>query len=175
MSEMTLSEALRLKAKIQGQLKELRDRAAASVSYLEKSPPAFPLGPTLERIDQLRGELSRLAARIEVTNATTPLDVALPGGTVRHFNSLTEVVKELQSAKGHLAWIKGLVTRAQADTVDESNEYSTAVEKYVMVERRWRCDLPEAARAAMAEQLQDMFDALNGAIEKVNSATPLAG
>lgn len=167
MSQYTLAQALRRQAKIKGQLAELTKRAEASVSYLDEAPPAFDFARTMDQIAQLRSELTQLDTRVGLTNARTPADT--PRG---RFASVTELVRKLQELRASLKWIRSLTVRARAETTEYSHEYDEEM-KRIRVAQKWKCDLPEAAKAELVDALQKEFDELNNAVERINNATML--
>lgn len=166
MSEMTLSQALRHAKKLKGQLAEVTGRAKAGVSYKDSQKPAFEFKASMEKASALRKDLLEMTTRIRVTNAVTTLEF---GGRTIH---MSEAVAKLEDLKGEIAWVKELPVKAQASVEESEYDYNDAGQR-VMVKTRWTCELPEAQRADVVEKLQEEFDRLNDAVERVNHVTPL--
>lgn len=169
MTDMTVAQALRLVAKIKGQLKTQLERAAASVSFVDGQPPAFAFPEAMEQAKSLRAHLIILQTRVSVTNAQTAVDTS-----VGRFITATEVVRELEELRGQIKWLKDLNVRAHKETVEDTTDYDDDM-KRVRIQRKWHCALPEASKAKLVDELQARFDALNEAIEKSNNGTALAG
>lgn len=167
MSEMTISQCLRRVSKLKGNLKELTDRAAKSVSYEQDSPPAFKFKDSLEEAKKVSNELVKLEAALRVTNALTTV------GWWGQQITLAEATCRLQEIKGNIAWLKGLHVRAQETTSTSEKEYDSDSGKYVKATVITKCDLPEAARAKMVADAQEEFDTLNDVVENANHRTTL--
>lgn len=165
MSEQTISQALRAVKKLKGRLKEATDRASAGVSHRADQKPAFTFNQSLEQANKLRAELTSLVAQIRVTNAMTTIEHGGKKITV------TEAVAKLEDLKGEIAWFKGLPVKAQ-DRVNET-DWSYEGGQRAQITIAWECHFPEAKRAAEVERLQDIFDRLNDAVERVNHVTVL--
>lgn len=165
MSDMTVSQALRQTKKIKGKIAELTARASQSVSYKLGHEPAFGYQETVDALGKKREELVELETRVAVTNATTAFEF---DGVSR---LLTWAVRRLQELKSEIAWLRGLPVRSQMSSTEKEIEYAHG--GHVTVEVSWKCELPEAARSAKADSLQEVFDRLNDAVERVNHATPL--
>lgn len=167
MSQYTLAQALRHRSKLKGQLKELTERAQASVQHQDDAPPAFDFGPTVAKLNATYAELTLLETRISLTNARTPAET--PG---RSFSTTTQLVKLLQELRARLSWHRGLTVKAREKTSESSYDYDDDG-KRVKVTVPWTCHLPEAKKADLVDALQQEFDELNGAVERINNATML--
>lgn len=165
MSDMTISQAIRLVSKLKGQLAELQARGISCVTYLEKEEPAFKFSDTVAKMDEVSAQLVDLQSRVAAAGALTV--VQWDGAPVR----LGKAVRTAQELRSRIAWLKTLSVRAQAKVATQSTEYDMELEKHVRREVFWMCDLPEAKRADLVQSLQDKFDELNGLIETVNHAT----
>lgn len=164
---MTISQALRRQKKLKGDLKSLLERAAASVTYDEKQPPAFSFADTLGQADTVREELIRVESAIRVTNAKT--QIKWDGRDM----SLSEATARLQEMKGRIAWLKELAIEAQLVTERTSVEWDDLGEKRAKIAKKFHCDLPEAKRANLIELEQNAFDGLNDTVETVNHQTQI--
>lgn len=166
MADLTISQGLRQAKKLKGQLAELQNRAFTSVSYKASQKPAFDFADTLAKLESVRAELVSLETRIALANARAT--VQCDGADV----PLVQAVRQLQELKGSIAWLKTLPSRAQTDTTEDEWDF-TDDGKRTKLPVPWKCDLPEADRAAKAEALQAKFDALNDAVERANHTTVL--
>ncbi len=167
MSDITLAQALRQVKKLKGSLSDHLDRAKGSISFRLDNQPAFDFKASVEQAESFRVRLLDLESRIAVTNAVTSFqwhDSTVP---------LFRVVRELQELKSRISWVKALPVRARPQTFDAERDYGDDG-KITTVKSEVRCDLPEADRASLLEKLQEEFDQLNDAVEKVNHATKLS-
>ncbi len=167
MSDMTISQALRQVMKFKGDLAERLQRAQSNVSYKEETKPAFDFKQSMEQAEILREKLVGLQTRIAITNAQTRIE--FEGKPM----ALAHAVRTLEELKSRIAWVKGLPVRAQAETKEDDWDYDDEGKRR-RVQVRWKCELPESARASLSEKLQDQFDRLNDVVEKVNHSTVLA-
>lgn len=164
MNNQTISQGLRHLKKLKGQLAELQTRAIASVSYKEGESPAFSFNETMDKMDLIRMELVDLESSIAVANATTT--ISFEGSDM----ILKKAVRMLQEMRGQIAWLRTLPSRAQPSMVQKDFEYNEDM-KRIPTSTTWKCDLPEAARAAKVDALQNRFDTLNGIVESANHIT----
>jgi hypothetical protein len=169
MSGMTISQALRRAKKLKGIIAESLERAAVNVVSDLRVKPAFEFAKCMEEADKARAELVDLETSVSVANART--HVSFDGEDVL----LTKAVKLLQELKGQIAWLKTLSVKAQSETTVDETENTWTGEDYktVKVERKFRCELPEAAKADLQRTIQDKFDRLNDAVESANHRTLL--
>lgn len=165
--DMTISQALRKISKLKGTLKEQLDRAMSSVLYEEA--PAFSFTNSWEQAEAARTELVKLETALRVTNAVTKFDFR--GRAV----TLSEATCMLQEAKGKIAWLRTLPSQAQAERNVPSMEWDDSASKTIKTTKKITCDLPEAKRADWVKHEQDLFDALNDAVEAVNHRTQIQG
>lgn len=163
--DMTISQALRKISKLKGTLKEQLDRASSSVLFEET--PAFPFMGSWEQAEAARAELIKLETALRITNAMTKFD--FKGRPI----TLAEATCMLQEIKGKIAWLRLLPSQAQAERSVVNIEWDDTVTKQVKVMKKFTCELPEAKRADWVKREQDLFDALNDAVEAVNHRTPL--
>jgi hypothetical protein len=159
---MTISQGLRRIKKLQGQVAELRTRAAASVSHKSNEEPAFSFGACVEQSVAFVSELTTLKTAIAGANATTKLEfegTAIP---------LAWAVRMLSELKAEIAWLRGLDVKAQEHTIETTREFNYETSKHGTVETKWTCHLPQAKRAERIEALQNRFDKLNELVEQKN-------
>lgn len=168
MSEtLTISQALRRIKKIKGQLAESRARAANSVTHRFADQPAFSFGTCVEQADTLRKELVEMQARVALANAVTTVVWD------ERITPLCLATRLLDEYKSEIAWLRGLVVKAQPDVVEEETDYNVVSGKNDRRDVRFKCALPEAKRAAEVARVQDLFDRLNDAVEQANHKTTL--
>jgi hypothetical protein len=162
---LSISQALRYASKLKGKIADARTRAASSITHKAGEETAFDFKAMLDSADTLSDELAALQGRIAVANATN--SVIFEGNQI----SLSHAVRVLQELKGRIAWVKGL-TVLQVESVEQSDvDWDDVAAKSVRKSWRMICRLPEAARAALVDQLQEKFDRLNGAVESINQVT----
>mgnify|MGYP001558947994 FL=1 len=168
LTKMNISQALRRQKKLKGDLKELLSRAAVSVTYDEKQPPAFSFATSLEQADATREELIHIESALRVTNARTKIEWESRSIT------LSEAVTRLQEMKSRISWLKEILSvEAQTMTEKTSVEWDDLGEKRAKVQKKIKCDLPETKRVELIEKEQTAFDALNDAVETINHQTQL--
>jgi|SRR6185295_9170205 len=161
MANVTIAQALRRAKKLKGQIDESRTRAAGCASFFTDSPPAFQFDEQLKRADGACDELAELESRISAANAANSI-------VWRDRNlQLCWCVRMLADLKGRLAWLRALQVKQQASTMELVNVHTPGV-GYQQMARPAECKLPEAAKAALIEQIQDRFDELNALVEAAN-------
>ena len=162
---LSISQALRYASKLKGKIADARTRAASSITHKAGEETAFDFQAMLASSDALSDELAALQGKISVANATN--SVTFDGNQI----SLSHAVRILQELKGRIAWVKGLVV-LQVESVEQSDvDWDEVAVKNVKKSWRMICRLPEAAKAALADELQEKFDRLNGAVESINQVT----
>lgn len=166
MSKLTISQGLRLAARLKGKLTEHKSRAQSSNVYREDSPPAFAFPSSMERLNAVRRDLTALESRIAVTNAVTRVDFL--GRSI----TLTEAIKTLQETKEILSWLRTVPCAAQSFSAGKERSYDDEG-KLSTVEFRQKCDMTEQQRADNVDAFQSDFDALNDLVEKKNHDTEL--
>lgn len=167
MEQMTISQALRHAKKLKGRISDARDRAQKAVTHKAEDRPAFDFRATLERADSLSDELAYLEGKLALANAREVLD--FQGKPM----PLCHAVRLLQELRGRIAWVKGLAVQATAEYSVTEPEWDEEHERTVRRRIDWKCHLPEAERAALADRLQDRFDELNALVERRNQEAPL--
>jgi hypothetical protein len=167
MSEVTISQALRYASKLKSQISEARSRAASSLSHKKDEETAFSFSEMLERADNLSYDLAKLQGKLAVANATAIVKYNEQDITLSH------AIRILQELKGRIAWVKALPSLATEIVVTYESDYDELQSKYVRQKIETCCSLPEAKKAALADHLQEEFDALNGAVETINQTVTL--
>lgn len=165
MTGTTIAQALRHAKKLKGRIDEARGRAAASVSFFVDSPPAFPFEEQATRAEDASRELAELQGRLAVANATHTIDIDGKRVTLSH------AVRILQALKGQIAWLRELATKNAAQTVHAEVVYTGA--GHQTVARQVECRLPEAAKAAIVDSLQERFDLINALVEAQNQTVTI--
>ena len=160
---MTISQALRKINKLEGYMKEYRERAEKSVLYKVENPPAFMFTDSMEKMASTREELISLQTSVARTNAQSHID--WDGKKI----SLAYAIRTLSEYKSQLAWLKGSMLPVRSHRETESNEIDFDDEgKRIKHTQKWICALPETDRADLIEKLQNKFDALNDVVETTN-------
>ena len=169
MSETTISQALRRVKKIKGELAEQLDRAKGAVVYKKGEEPAYSFSTCLEKSTTLRNELLELEARITLTNASNV--ISFDGKSI----TLAYAVKLLKELKGQIKWLDELkgVVRNKDITVQDERTYDYETEKHVTKQATYTCELPEAKRSALADEVKAKFDRLNDLVENMNHRVTL--
>lgn len=167
METMTISQALRHAKKLKGRISDARDRAQKAVTHPADEKPAFDFRATMERADSLSDELAELEGRLALANAREFVDFR--GRSM----SLCHAVRALQELRGRIAWVKTLAVQATSEYSVTDSEWSDEHERTVRRRVDWKCHLPEAERARLADDLQDRFDELNALVERRNQEAPL--
>jgi hypothetical protein len=167
MATMTISQALRRINKLKGELKDLDERAAASVSYQEGIAPAFNFRACTEEHGSVTKELITIEAAVAHANAVT--DVNYGGGKM----SLAYAVRQLHNLRGRIKWFKDLDVKTQEKTAVSLTQYDDD-HKRVTIKVEYVCELPEAKRANVVKGLQQQFDAINELVEQINHKTSIS-
>lgn len=162
----TVAQALRHTKKLKGRIDEARARAVQSASFYTDSPPAFDFAEQLARADAASAELAQLEADIAGSNGATRVSYG------NRSVSVAWCVRMLSELRGRIAWLKALPVKAQA-SMNELVSVHTPGVGYQQMARPVECKLPEAAKAALVERLQDEFDLLNAIVEASNQTTTI--
>ncbi|OGL74154.1 hypothetical protein A3E39_04205 [Candidatus Uhrbacteria bacterium RIFCSPHIGHO2_12_FULL_60_25] len=170
MSNLTISQGLRLVKKLKGQLAEVTGRAQGAVSFDVKSKPVFPFADQVRQRDEARERLVTLEAAVARANATT--EVTFGGRAM----TLAEAIRRLQELKGDIGFFQGLTIREGTVRQGSEYEWDTALQRQVSrpVEVTYETSLKEVDRVAKVQALRDEFDGLNDAVETANHRTPIA-
>jgi hypothetical protein len=172
MDNQTISQTLRRVAKLKGKMAELQARAAGAVTHKYGDDPAFSFTDTMVELDATRRELMNLQVAVAITNARTFTNYINPVNPANSF-TLTGAIAYLQELKGQITWLRTLAVRAQKSTQEETREFDDETTRYKKITVQWLCDLPEAERAKRIDALQNEFDSLNDAVERINHSTQL--
>jgi hypothetical protein len=171
MAKMTVSQGLRAVADLKGKLKKNKEHAQASLTYFEKTPPAFKFGEEMEEAHKTRSEMLRLQTAIAVANATTEIDwqgkKILVAFAVRH----------LEELRDQLAWLDSiepfLLDQKEVEEDNIENDWQNG--QYVRVNRPKKkiCALPLGERFKLRQKLQEEHNRLNDIVEASNHQTLL--
>jgi hypothetical protein len=167
MDKMTISQGLRRIAKLKGQYKELADRAAASINYMEETPPAFKFVDSMLEMEKVRLELVGLWTSVRYTNAVTMIDFH------DQKMSLVEATVRLQEVKGRIAFLRNLQATPQKERTVLQQEIDRTTHQYVSVKHKQFCDFTEVEKVTEIKKDVDFFDDLNDAVESANHRTVL--
>lgn len=171
MAKMTVSQGLRAVADLKGKLKKNKEHAQASLTYYEKTPPAFKFGEEMEEAHKTRAEMLRLQTAIAVANATTEIEwqgkKVLVAFAVRHLEELRDQLKWLDTIEPLL------LDQKEQEEDNYDNEWNGT--QYVRVNRpkKHMCALPKADRFKLHQKLQEEHNRLNDIVEASNHQTLL--
>lgn len=161
--KITIAQALRRIKKLKGQIAEQSTRAQQSVSYVQGKTPAFRFQESMAL---------RATARIEMLDLESKVAVANAKKTVLHDGNkitLANAVRVLQEMKGDIAFLRGLVLRAETVREKEQNWDDDTMKHINRVnEITYLSDLTEHDRDNQVKVLQDRFETLNNTVEEAN-------
>lgn len=168
---MNISEALRRIKVLKGELAKLTVRCQQSVQHVKDKPTAFGFKESLNKLAEVRKELVQLEAKVAQANATTFIAV----DDFANQLSLAAAIRWLQEYKAHLAFVRSLVVRIQAEETDISYDYDyemeTSKRSRIKVETVHVCHMTESEREKLVEETEARFQKLNAALESANHQT----
>lgn len=182
LKKLTISQALRRRKKLKGEIHTHTDRLRSSIVYDEKRPPSFPFEESQKALKLAKFELIHLEDAIARANARAT--ITFKDETVH----LTWVLRTLAELKGDITRYEGyehfcLPEKRNVDKV-ESPDLSEAIETPFAggvrrshpkktIETVRISNITEKERAQKVEQLQREFEELNDLLETANHSTTL--
>lgn len=163
---LTVSQALRTLKRLRGEIAAAQQRMQASSSWQKGKESEYKFSEVSAERDRLSKEITGLHARILRTNAATQVK----DGEEDIF--LCEATLRLAEIKGEIALLQGL--RLQHGEVEREQVYNHRTGEYISQPPIvFESALTERERDEKVKALQDRFERLNDAVEKVNHITPL--
>jgi hypothetical protein len=164
-SKVTISQGLRLAAKLKKQVADLKERAESSVKHKVGEATAFEFTDVYDEVLTRSTDLSNLKGLIAEANAKTKIkweNVDI---------SLATAIAILSEIKGQIAWTKTLATQPVERVKFEVKVWDDNIDKYVISQQEMFCHLPEGVKATTIDLLQEKFDRLNALVEAANQTT----
>lgn len=169
MSNTTISQALRVIARLKGRMATLSRRADNSVSREVGKQPHFSFAETRKQIGETREQLILLESAVAIANANTVIEVEGRRMTI------AEAIRRTQEIKAEIAWLSGLQIKEGVEHVNAGFGWDEVSHRQIPQVREvtYVTDLPEPERVAEVEALTERFDRINDVVETANHVTPI--
>lgn len=171
---MNISEGLRAAKKLKAQISELQGRMRNCV-IVEKGADNEDNFPELHKqYTAVVGELAELETRIALANSAKEVELSVAGVPAKV--PLGFLVRRAAETKGHIKFLKELPTQHKPEKIEDYEKYVLDDEgnhKRVTTRRTMVCTFVESQKRGSIELLQQMFDAMDAAINKANHETQI--